>query len=75
MCLRYQQLDRNSRRIYAAGYFFLFSGILFQSVFEDSFGHCHYALFNGVRFLLFGCAIGLFSWFNRRRCRAAHLRP
>ncbi len=75
MCLRYQQLDSKSRRIYAAGFFFLLSGILSQAISEDSFVHRHFALFNGVRFLLLGCAIGLLLWFNRRRCHAASPRP
>ena len=75
MCLCRQPLDPKSRRIQAAGIFFLFSALLFQAVFEDSFVHHHHALFNGVRLLLLGCAIGLLLWFNRRRCRAAGSRP
>ena len=49
--------------------------LLFQTAFEDGFGLRHHTLFNGVRFILFGCAIGLLLWFNRRRCRAASPRP
>ena len=68
-------LDSRSRRIRAAGFFILFSALLFQTAFEDGFGLHHHALFNGVRFFLFGCAIGLLLWFNRRRCHAASPRP
>ncbi len=75
MCLCRQQLDPKSRRIYTSAYFFLFSAILFQEFFEDSFGHRHHALFNGLRFLLFGCAIGLASWLAFRRRRSANPHP
>ena len=55
---------------------FLFSfGASVPNRFEDAFGLRHHALFNGVRFFLFGCAIGLMSWFAYRRRRAGNPRP
>ncbi len=75
MCQCHQPPDSPSRRLRSAGYFFLFLALLFQTAFEDGFGLRHHTLFNGVRFILFGCAIGLLLWFNRRRCRAASPRP
>ncbi|MGC9225327.1 MAG: hypothetical protein ACP5E2_15545 [Terracidiphilus sp.] len=75
MCLSIRQLDSKTRRTYAAGNICLFSAILFQTAFEDGFGLRHPALFNGARFFLFGCTIGLMSWFAHRRRRATNSRP
>jgi hypothetical protein len=66
MCLfRHRQLDSKSRKILAAGNLCLASSLLFTH-FEGGFGHRHPALFDGLRFLLIGCAISLLFWSARR---------
>ncbi len=70
MCLSHRQLDPKSRRIYAAGNLCLFTGIAL-TIFRGGFAHHHPALFDGLRFLLIGCAIGLLYWSARRGC-ASH---
>jgi hypothetical protein len=67
MCLPIRQLDPKTRRIYAAGNLCLAASLLLQFFFEQSFGHRHHAVFNSLRFLLTGGAIGLLFWFLRRR--------
>jgi hypothetical protein len=66
MCLCSRQLEPKSRRIYAAGNLCLFTGIAL-TIFRGGFAHLHPALYNGLRFLLMGCAIGLLYWSARRR--------
>lgn len=66
MCLPLRRLDRKTRRIYAAGNFCLISWWIL-TYFGGSFGHLHHAIFNCLRFLFVGCAIGLLFWFARRR--------
>jgi hypothetical protein len=70
MCLFRRQLDRRSRRIYAAGNLCLCSGLML-TLFAESFGHRHPALFDGLRFLLIGVAISLLFWSARRSGRCA----
>ncbi len=66
MCLfRRRQLDPKSRRIFAAGNLCLASGLIFSLV-AEGFGHCHPAIYDGLRFLLVGCAISLLFWSARR---------
>jgi hypothetical protein len=66
MCLRRRQLDPKSRRIFAAGNACLSSGLMLTLFSEQSFGHRHPALLDGLSFLLIGCAISLFFWSARR---------
>lgn len=68
MCLlRRRQLDPKSRRFYAAGNLCLVCGLL-PSVFSaHGFGHSHSALFDSLRFVLLGSAIGLLYWSTRRK--------
>jgi hypothetical protein len=40
--------------------------MLTRTLFADSFGHRHPALYDGLRFLLLGCAVCLLYWFARR---------
>jgi hypothetical protein len=70
MCLFRRQLDPKSRRIYAAGNLCLFAGIAL-TIFRGGFAHLHPVLFDGLRFLLIGLAIGLLYWSARRRCGCA----
>ena len=70
MCLFRRQLDPKSRRIYAAGNLSLFAGIAL-TIFRGGFAHLHPVLFDGLRFLLIGLAIGLLYWSARRRCGCA----
>jgi hypothetical protein len=66
MCLfRHRQLDSKSRKILAAGNLCLASNLLLTH-FEDGFANRHPALFDGLRFLLIGCAISLLFWSARR---------
>lgn len=66
MCLfRRRQLDPKSRRIFAAGNLCLMSSIMLTH-FDYGFGHRHPAIFDGLRFLLIGLAIGLLYWSARR---------
>jgi hypothetical protein len=65
MCLFRCQLDPNSRRIFAAGNLCIVS-VVMLTIFANSFGHGHPVLYNGLRFLLIGCAIGLLRWSARR---------
>jgi hypothetical protein len=66
MCLRRRQLDPKSRRILAAGNVCLYSGLMLTLFFEQGFGHHHPAIFDGLRFLLIGCAISLLYLSARR---------
>jgi hypothetical protein len=66
MCQRRRQLDPNSRRIFAAGNVCLYSGLMLTRLFEEGFGHRYPAVFDGLRFLLIGCAITLLYWSARR---------
>jgi len=66
MCLRRRQLDPQSRRIYAAGNVCLSSGLILTLFLEEGFGHRHPAVFDGLRFLLIGCAIVLLLRATRR---------
>jgi hypothetical protein len=45
--------------------------MLTRTLFADSFGHRHPALYDGLRFLLLGCAVCLLYWFARRSCGCA----
>jgi len=65
MCLFRSQLDPKTRRIHAAGCIFLSSGLLL-TIFTEDFGHLHPAVFDGLRFLLIGLAIGFLFWSVRR---------
>jgi hypothetical protein len=65
MCLRRRQLDPKSRRIFAAGNLCLTSGAML-TIFAGGFGHHYPVLYNSLRFLLIGCAIGLLYWSARR---------
>jgi hypothetical protein len=67
MCLRRRQLDPKSRRIFAAGNVCFSSGLILTLFFEQGFSHRHPALFDGIRFLLVGCAISLVFWSACRR--------
>jgi len=71
MCLRRRQLDPTSRRIYAAGNVCLFSGLMLTLFFEQGFGHRHPAIFDALRFLLIGAAIGLLFMSARRSGKCA----
>ena len=67
MCLlRRRQLDLKARRIFIAGNLCIVSSLSFTTHFADGFGHRHPALFDGLRYLLMGLAIGLLLWFVRR---------
>ncbi len=66
MCLSNRQLDPKSRRIYAAGNLCLFTAIAL-TIFRGGFANLHPALFDGLRFLMIGLAIGLLYWSARRR--------
>jgi hypothetical protein len=68
MCLFHRrQLDPRSRRIYAAGNLCLISGLMLtRTLFAEGFGHRHPAIYDGLRFLLIGCAISLLFWSARR---------
>lgn len=66
MCLSRRQLDPKSRRIFAAGNLCLSSGLML-SLFAQGIGHRYPAIYNGLRFVLLGCAIGLLYWSARRR--------
>jgi hypothetical protein len=68
MCLFHRrQLDPKTRRIFVAGNLCLTSGLMLtRTLFADSFGHHHPALYDGLRFLLLGCAVCLLYWFARR---------
>jgi hypothetical protein len=71
MCLlRRRQLDPKSRRLMAAGNLCLASGLMLTH-FEEGLGHHHSAIFDGLRFLLIGLAIGLIVWSVRRNCGCA----
>jgi len=65
MCLFRRQLDSKSRRILSAGYLCLASSFALNH-FESGFGHRHPAVFEALRFLLLGAAIGLMFWSSRR---------
>jgi hypothetical protein len=66
MCLFHRrQLDPKTRRIQAAGLLCLYSSLIFLP-FADGFGHRHPAIYNGLRFLLMGCAVCLVYWSARR---------
>ncbi len=65
MCLTYRQRDPKSRRIYAAGNLCLFTGLAL-TIFHGGFAHRHPALYDGLRFLFIGLAIGLLYWSTRR---------
>ena len=75
MCMSIRQLDSKTRRIYAAFNVSVCSAIMLNLFFEQSLGHRHHAVFNGLRYLLTGCAMGLFFWFLRRRHSACAPRP
>ena len=67
MCLFHRrQLDLKARRILIAGNLCIVSSLSFTTHFADGFGHRHPALFDGLRFLLIGCAITLLYWSARR---------
>ena len=66
MCLLRRRPDPKSRRIMTAGSLCLLSSGFLLTHFEDSFGHRHSAIFDGLRFLLIVCAISLLYWFARR---------
>ena len=44
--------------------------VVMLAIFVNSFGHGHPALYDGLRFLLFGCAVGLLRWSARRSADA-----
>ena len=71
MCLRRRQLDPKSRRIFAAGNVCLLSGLMLTLFFEHGNGHRHPAIFDSLRFLLIGVAIGLLFWSARRNAGCA----
>ncbi len=71
MCLHRRQLDPQSRRIYAAGNLCLVSSLLPALFYEHGFGHHHPVIFDGLRFLLLVCAVGLLFWSARRNCGCA----
>jgi hypothetical protein len=71
MCLHRRQLDSKSRRIMAAGYLCLVLSLLPSLFYAHGIGLGHAALFDSVRFLFLGAAIGLLSWFARRGCGRA----
>ena len=66
MCLLRRQLDPKSRRIMAAGNLCLASSLLPPLLYEHGFGHRYRVLFDGLRFLLVGLAIGLLYWSAHR---------
>jgi hypothetical protein len=57
-----------------AGSLCLLSSGFLLTHFEDSFGHRHSAIFDGLRFLLIGVAVGLIAW-SVRRSRGCASRP
>ena len=64
MCLfRRRQLDPKTRRIFAAC---ILSSLILTTHVADGFGHRHPAIYDGLRFLLIGCAVCLLYWFARR---------
>jgi len=66
MCLlRRRQLDPKSRRLMAAGNLCLASGLML-TLFAEGFGHRHPAIYDGLRFLLMGLAIGMLFRSARR---------
>jgi hypothetical protein len=40
--------------------------MLTRTLFAEGFGHRHPAIYDGLRFLLIGCAISLLFWSARR---------
>jgi len=66
MCLLHRrQLDPKTRRLMATGNLCLASGLML-TLFADGFGYRHPAIYDGLRFLLIGLAIGLIVWSVRR---------
>jgi hypothetical protein len=67
MCLlSRRQLDPKTRRIQSAGYLCLASSFVPTLFHEHGVGHSHSAVFDALRFLLLGLAIGLLYWSVRR---------
>ncbi len=63
--LRRRQLDPKTRRLMAAGNLCLASGLML-TFFAGGFGHRYPAIYDGLRFLLMGLAIGLLFRSARR---------
>jgi hypothetical protein len=69
MCLlRRHPADLMTRRIQSAGHLCLVAGLLL-TLFAESFGVSHPAIYNGLRFLSMGSAIAMFLWAARRARR------
>jgi hypothetical protein len=69
MCLlRRHQADPRTRRIQSAGHLCFVAGLLL-TLFAESFGMHHPAVYNSLRFLLMGLAVTLFLWAARRARR------
>jgi hypothetical protein len=69
MCLlRRDPQNPQSRRILAAGNMCLSSGLML-TIFGEGLRHRHPDIFDGLRFVLIGIAIGLLFW-SARRVRA-----
>jgi hypothetical protein len=67
MCLARRQLDAKSRRIYAAGNFCLFTGLMLTLFFKSAgFALRHPDFFLALRFALMCSAIVLLFWSSRR---------
>ena len=67
MCqFRRRQLDPKSRRIYAAGNLCLVVSLLPSIFLEHGFVHRYSVIYESLRFLFLGLAIGLLYWSARR---------
>jgi hypothetical protein len=75
MCLFHRhQLDPKTRRILVAGNLCISSSLILMTHFAESSGHRHPVVYDGLRFLLIGCAITLLYW-SARRMRNCAPRP